>query len=170
MALASQRRHLTQERLMELLHYDPESGIFRWRKDRNSRMRAGDLAGSEHEGYTFIGVEYGRYPAHRLAWFYMTGEWPEGMVDHKNVCPSDNRWANLRLADYSQQRANTFKSSRNKSGFKGISWQPHAKAWMAMICHKGKQIYLGHYRKPEDAHAAYAKKASELFGEYARAG
>ena len=73
---------LTQERLKEVLHYDPETGIFMWLVAPNGRIRVGMEAGSSHDGYIGIKVDRILYKAHRLAWFYMTGEWPANDVDH----------------------------------------------------------------------------------------
>src|SRR5690348_8900862 len=105
---ARMRPSLSQAHLKELLRYDPETGKFFWLVRARRRSRIGDEAGSDHgQGYIEIGIEGRRYLAHRLAWFYMTGEWPPEMVDHKDLCRSNNRWANLRLATHGQNVQNT---------------------------------------------------------------
>lgn len=87
---------LTISALKEQLHYCPESGQFTWLVTRN-RIKAGDVGGYvRRSGYVRIGI-FGRfYMAHRLAWFYMTGAWPEQVIDHINGDPADNSWNNLR--------------------------------------------------------------------------
>jgi hypothetical protein len=101
---------LTAERLRELLHYDPDTGDFTWRTARK-RIPAGAIAGTVERGFRRITIGGGRhgprYSAHRLAWLYMTGAWPNGYLDHINRDPDDNRFANLRLATNSQNQANT---------------------------------------------------------------
>jgi hypothetical protein len=95
---------LTQARLKELLHYDPESGAITWASRPSSRVKVGMLAGKVHptQGYRQVRADKSLYYAHRLAWLYMTGEWPAADVDHINHVRDDNRWSNLRGATRSQ--------------------------------------------------------------------
>jgi hypothetical protein len=96
----------------------------------------------------------------------MTGEWPENEIDHRNREKDDNRWSNLRPANRSQNCANEKMNCRNLSGLKGVSVERGR--YRAKIVINGKIHRLGSHRTPEDAHAAYAVKAVELFGEFAR--
>lgn len=90
---------LTAERLREVLEYDPAIGVFRWLIKPCGQISIGDIAGCRHgEGYVQIRVIGRIYLAHRLAWLYMTGEWPISLIDHRNLDRSDNRWSNLREA------------------------------------------------------------------------
>lgn len=80
-----------------MLHYDPETGTFTWLIDRSIRAYAGEVAGyTDKRGYVGISVDNVDYRASRLAWLYMTGEWPKRQVDHKNKIRGDNSWNNLR--------------------------------------------------------------------------
>ncbi|MCK9994454.1 MAG: hypothetical protein Dbin4_02974, partial [Alphaproteobacteria bacterium] len=98
---------LTQSRLKELLHYDPDTGVFTRRVQTSSNARVGDVAGCLHpEGYRHIQIDGKRYAAHRLAWLYMTGEWPTNQLDHLNGVRDDNRWGNLREATHGQNQQN----------------------------------------------------------------
>ena len=110
-----------------------------------------------------------RYSAHRLAWLYMTGDWPPDEVDHKNRVRTDNRWDNLRLADTFTNKRNTSAYRNNKSGFKGVSWHVCSRKWRSRIRVDGKEKNLGLYDTPEQANAAYERAAREMFGEFARA-
>lgn len=167
---------LTQERLKQLLHYDPETGVFTWRMRPPGRAggggkivvgaRAGGIAG---DGYWVIGLGGRRYRAGRLAWFYVHGVWPEGDIDHKNVDHLDDRLDNLRPATRSQNLANKPKSSRNKTGFKGVSLYPKTGKYVSYASFKGRTVYCGYFDTPEEAHAAFVKKSQELHGEFARA-
>jgi HNH endonuclease len=97
---------LTAEILRVLLTYDPATGIFRWRVRAGPRA-AGSIAGSKSDdGYWVIGLGGKVYKAQRLAYLYMTVEWPPGQIDHRNIDHADNRWDNLRLADTSRNKAN----------------------------------------------------------------
>jgi hypothetical protein len=104
------KKPLTQARLRELLSYDPETGTFIWRTRSNPRgpdltgRRAGGLDG---EGYWHIRIDGKLYGGHRLAWLWVHGRLPNGRLDHINRSQADNRIANLREANPSQNRANS---------------------------------------------------------------
>lgn len=71
---------LTQEQLKELLNYDQETGVFTWRTQLgNPRIGAvaGTMAGKGEHKTLRIGIGGKSYLAHRLAWLYMHGEWPQ---------------------------------------------------------------------------------------------
>lgn len=160
---------LTQEHLRQLLHYDPESGHLTWKVDvaRGARCRQGDRAGRLHPtGYIQIGIKGKKYLAHRLAWLWMHGVWPEGIVDHANGIPSDNRAANLRICTYAQNSANARRARNNTSGYKGVSFKNGA--FVATICVNGIQTHLGCFPTVERAAAAYRAAAHEMNGPFAR--
>lgn len=161
---------LTIDRLKELLHYDPLSGLFIRKVGRSGpRSRVGDFAGSSQTGgYAKIFVDSVIYKSHRLAWFYHHGEWPKGEVDHINGIKSDNRIANLRDVSRSQNRMNVGVYASNKAGIRGVSWSAGNSKWRAQIQVMGKKISLGYYATIEDANASYQAAAKKYHGEYAR--
>jgi hypothetical protein len=148
---------LTADRLRELLHYEPGTGVFTWRVSRGS-CRIGDK----------VRIDRGLYYAHRLAWLYMTGEWPAHQIDHINGVPGDDRWANLRPATNAQNNANGSRRVTNKSGFKGVWWHKQCRKWVAAIMVNGRSRHLGLFNCPAAAHAAYVEAANKHFGEFAR--
>lgn len=159
---------LTVDKLKSLVHYDPVVGLF-VRKTKASQAPRGSFAvNKDSKGYIRVRVAGDRFTAHRLAWFYMTGEWPEKEVDHKNRIRTDNRWSNLRQADEFNNKRNTSAYRSNKIGFKGVSWHVCSKKWRARIRLDGKEVNLGLYDTPEEANAAYARAAQARFGEFAR--
>lgn len=155
---------LTLARLKELLHYDPETGEFRWLVDRQ-RARKGEIAGTicPVHGYRYIGIDYDRHRANRLAWLYVTGEWPQDQIDHIDNDRSNDAWANLRPATTKQNQENRAVSAASLSGVKGVLWQPDRRRWIAQITHKGKSRNLGRFRQMEDAISARRKAEAELF-------
>jgi len=159
---------LTAARLREILHYDPDTGAFTWRVSRKG-VRAGAAAGTLCQGYYRIMADRRSYQAHRLAWLYMTGAWPEAEIDHINLARADNCWCNLREATRVENQRNTSARPNNTSGFKGVVWHKSAKRWRATITADGKQCHLGYFDTPQAAAAAYADAAKKLFGEFARA-
>jgi hypothetical protein len=116
-----------------------------------------------------ITVDNKPYRACRLAYFYMTGQWPDGMVDHINMDRSDDRWSNLRPATASQNFGNQTKYRNNKSGLKGVCWHKRDQHWRAQGQLSGKKYVLGSFNCPAAAHLAYVVWADKSFGEYARA-
>jgi len=160
---------LTQERLKALLDYDSETGVFRWRVQNKSNRKtviAGCRAQSEHWS---INIEGRRYRAHQLAWLYMKGEWGRPLIDHRDGNPLNNRWDNLRLGSHGDNAANRSRLRTNRSGFKGVCFDPRRGKWRAQITKDGRRFSIGSYATAEEAHAAYVAKARELFGEFARA-
>lgn len=154
-------------RCASFLTYDPDTGALAWKVARGRGRPAGSSAGGMNShGYVDVVFEGVRYAAHRLAWLIVTGSEPAGGIDHKNLDKSDNKFANLRLATPTQNNANT----RGKGAFlKGVSFHRRTGKFQAQLKLSGKNYYLGLFPTPEAAHEAYASKASELFGEFARA-
>ncbi len=109
-----------------------------------------------------------RYMEHRLAWFYMMGEWPKHEVDHVNGDPFDNRWINLRAATHQENQSNRGKNRNNKSGYKGVSWHRGAQKWVAQIRAHNEVTYLGLFTDPVAAALAYRKAELEAFGRFTR--
>lgn len=159
---------LTIARLRKLLEYNPETGVFRWKINMPPRGRAGAVAGTiAVSGHQFIGINGGRYLAHRLAWFYVHGKWPRCGIDHKDGQPDHNWIDNLREATQAQNCANTAPHCDSATGLKGVSQK--RKKWEARIMVRGTVHRLGVFDTPQAAHAAYAVAAVSFHGEFARA-
>lgn len=153
---------LTQERLKELLSYDPETGLFTWLSQHGARVRTGSVAGSRTvKRYIRIGVDGALYMAHRLAWLYTYGVWPPQEIDHRDGVRWNNVLSNLRLATPSQNSQNQRGAHRDgTSGFLGVSRA--GKKWKGQITYGGENVYLGRFDTAEQAHAAYlAAKAAQ---------
>jgi hypothetical protein len=120
------------------VRYDPESGAFHWltyRRRRNgTRPRPGDRADKQIGRYMRVSVMGGVF-AHRLAFYLMTGKWPDGVVDHINRNPTDNRWCNLRDVSHKENLLNQSLSKNNKSGHIGVS-KTASGYWRAEYCGK----------------------------------
>ena len=167
------RGTLTQDRLREILSYDPETGIFTNVANR-ANVRCGDLSGGmAGHSYVRISCDRRRYYAHRLAFLAMTGEFPFGEVDHINGCHTDNRWSNLRLASRAENSRNLGLNKTNSTGFKGVRVHKdnrhRNKKYQARIRIEGREKSLGYYSDIRDAHRAYLDAAKKYFGDFARA-
>lgn len=161
---------LSYGRLSELLTYNPETGVFRWKIARG-RSRAGGPAGNvDKSGYVMIRLDKRLYAAHRLAWRYVHGLWPPhgALVDHINMDRADNRIANLRLATHSQNKANRAAPVTNTTGYKGVWFDKRRGKFVAALKVEGTTKHIGYFTLASDAHDAYKQAAREYFGEFAR--
>ncbi len=108
-------------------------------------------------------------PAHRIIWEMCNGPIPKGMqIDHIDADPWNNRLSNLRLCTRSQNMMNRGRPIHNKSGYKGVSWNPKMGRWRAQIKANGKSVHLGWFSDPSNAHAAYVAAAADHHGSFAR--
>lgn len=145
---------LTQQRLKELLSYDPVTGIFIRKISRQGHAKTGQKAGTPTPmGYIAIGVDGKRYMAHRLAWLYMEGYIPDSSVglDHIDRVKNNNKFNNLRMVSQSCNLKNASLSSKNTSGIKGVSWSKSKGKWESYIKVNYKRKYLGRYDELIDA-------------------
>lgn len=161
---------LTAQRLRELLHYDPKTGVFT-RKTSQGGAVIGSAAGCSDaiNGYIRIRVDGTLYKAHRLAWFFMTGGWPTQTVDHINQNKADNRFENLR--DVEMQHNNQNRSAPNtgtRSGLRGVDWcrsRSQTKTpWRATIGHNGAKLHIGYFSSPQEASSAYWLVKAKIHG------
>jgi len=139
----------TAEVIKKYYIYDPHTGLF----THKNGQRAGKTAGHKRTRrggkawLVLVMVEYVQYPAHRLAWRYMTGEDPQLSIDHVDQNPFNNAWTNLRLADDFLQANNRTYSSSNP----GVNFHKASGKWTARIQRKGKRVYLGLFDTREAA-------------------
>lgn len=164
---------LTQQRVRELLDYDPATGLFRWKKRTSNRVKIGDVAGVKGvNGYIYLAIDNYRLLAHRVVRLYVFGDWPRDQIDHINRDRSDNRLENLRLASVSDNACNGRLRSTNTSGFRGVSLikKNTKRPWLAQIVKDGRQYGLGYYATKEEAYDAYRRAAAELHGRFASDG
>jgi hypothetical protein len=163
------QRPLTHERLLEVLAYDPDTGVFTWRKSpkhRAGEIKPGDVAGTLRNGYVRILLDRTLYSAHRLAWFYVHREWPPDQMDHRDKVRSHNAIGNLRPATGAQNQRNVDAKRTSKTGVKGVNL--NRGKFVARINRDGIRRYLGHFDNLDDAQAAYAVAASEIDGAFLR--
>lgn len=150
---------MTLAELKALLYYDPETGIFTWVSDPGRKSFVGKEAGSKDRGYVRIIIRRKHYYAHRLAWFYVTGAWPEQEIDHK--IGKSNAWGNLREASSSMNKENARAARASNRGTGLLGAYPFCGRFKSCITVKKKQIHLGMFDSAEAAHEAYvaAKRA-----------
>ena len=148
------------------LRYDKDTGAFAWTQSRGS-VKAGDFAESVNSrGYARVKVDGVHYLAHRLAWAFVYGEFPKSDIDHANGIKTDNRIGNLRLATRSENQCNRGRHANNKSGFKGVNWNPSTKKWAARCMVNGKRKHIGYFDDAASAAVAYQQVAVSMHGAF----
>jgi hypothetical protein len=160
---------LNHSRLLELVLYDPKTGYFTAKVGRQGARRNRPLGHVESTGYRRVCIDGMRFLAHRLAWFYMKGDWPVSEIDHKDLDKDNNKWSNLREATTSLNHANTRQPRGYNAPLKGAHWNKHRKYWVSRIFVHRKGYYLGAFKTAEEAHAAYVKAAKHFHGSFHRA-
>lgn len=162
---------LTHERLLELLDFDPATGMFVWKVATSNRVKIGSRAGVFHRasGGRYIAADGEKFMAHLLAWFYVYGEFSS-----KDVRPIDGSFDNCAIVNLKEVERSELQHARgmnrnNTSGFQGVSAAPHDK-WQAKITWKTQQVSLGmNFALAEEAAAvvqdAYARLSEALTSE-----
>jgi hypothetical protein len=143
---------ITQKELKEILEYDENTGKFYWAKDRGKSIRKGaEVGGLMTDGHVQIRIHKKHYYAHRIAWCYVYGYFPENGIDHINRVKYDNRICNLREVSKSCNMANTGVSKVNKSGVRGVHFEKTRNVWKAYIRSGKKMINIGNYKDKSEA-------------------
>lgn len=158
---------LTHERLLEHLVYDPEEGDFTWIKALSNAAAKLTRAGTiNSQGYHVIRIDGRLYRRGRLAYFYMTGEWPDE-IDHIDGRQWNDKWINLRNATSQQNKQNRTVRYDNALLAKGIAQLPSGR-FNAYIKHNYVSRNLGTFDTLGEAISARKAAEIELFGEFTK--
>ena len=153
---------LSHSELLENIAYDPETGVFTRMKSGFPNRVGSEICGKLARGYRVITIGRRTYFAHRVAWFYVIGEWPTEFIDHINQDKTDNRIANLRLTNKSENGQNRGPQANNKTGIKGVCFSNKSNKWIAQLCVGGKNVMVRKFDSPVDAANAYAAAAAKF--------
>lgn len=148
---------LDHNELISLINYDPDTGTFTWKVARGPRAAGASAGNLQTNGYYQIRINNRLYLAHRLAWFYVFKEWPEGVIDHIDRDTRNNRLDNLRDVTQAQNTYNSATPTHNSSGFKGVSFCKQKGKYEAYISVNNKKKNLGLFSTAEEAYAEYVK-------------
>lgn len=156
---------LTQEYLKSILQYNSDTGLWYWLANKYQPKLVGTQAGTiTDKGYINITIKTKKYKAHRLAFLYMTGEWPEIDVDHENTIKHDNRWINLRQAEVAQNNYNYGVKITNQLETKGVYL--YRGRFRAQIQIDKVKIFLGSFGTLDEAKKAHDDAAIKFQGEF----
>ncbi|MEH0015774.1 HNH endonuclease signature motif containing protein [Citrobacter portucalensis] len=153
------------KKIPEFIAYEPETGNFRRLRSIGNRFKVGEVAGTiNNQGYVRIMMFGMGFQAHRLAFYFMTGELPADdlEVDHINGDRSDNKWGNLRLVTHAINMQNSRTPKHNTSGHPGVLYVKTNRKWAARISVKGRMIQLGEFVEKQDAIECYLKAKRKL--------
>lgn len=166
------KRHISQERLKEVLDYNPCTGIFTWMIRIGARANIGVKPGTvDNGGYLKIVINGQAFMAHRLAWIYVYGgDISSSEVDHINGDRLDNRIENLRLANRNENSWNQKIKASNTSGVKGVSWDKTAKKWRAQCMVNGVKCFIGRFNSISDAERAVVSFREKFHGKFVNNG
>lgn len=153
---------LTFKRANDLLSFDGDTGVLRWRRRATRGAVAGCLA---PDGYVKVKVDQRQYQAHRVGWLLATGSWPDGELDHADGDRSNNKLSNLRPATSAENKFNTGARRNNKCGLKGVCFSRGK--WRADIRRQGAKSFLGYFPTAAEAAGAYANAAVSAHGDFA---
>lgn len=160
---------ISPELVRELLLYNPEDGVFTWRRRSqrwfktknawatwNARYpgkRAGFVRAGAGNGYQCRGVTIldRHVLEHHLAWLYMTDDPLPQEIDHRNRDATDNRWRNLRASTHAKNMLNVSMYKSNTSGITGVVWDKRHEKWIARCRVDGKQKHIGRFDTPSEA-------------------
>lgn len=153
---------ITVERLKSVIRYEPRNGnLYRY----TMRNRKGRIAGhKEKGGYVEVMIDGRIHPAHRLAWLYMTGEWPKGQIDHIDGDKWNNKWTNLRDVTGSINAQNRKRANKGRKHKLPLGVYKDGDAFMALLWMNKKRYRLGTFATAKEAHETYLD-ARRLFIE-----
>ena len=156
---------ITQARLKESLHYDPDTGVFT-RRVRVGCNPVGSTSGHvvrkrNGKSYSFVYFDGRSNRAHNLVWIYVHGKLPTGQIDHIDGNGTNNILCNLRDVSIQDNCRNKKLDRRNKSGFNGVNWHVGLGKWRAAVRVDSKEVHLGYFESLIDAIATRIRADKE---------
>ena len=159
---------ITQEKLKEILDYNPDTGLFIWKVNSAKNVKSGHIAGNlKDTGYIRIKINKKMYLAHHLAFLYVYGNFPKDIIDHIDSDRANNKISNLRECSHQQNMKNLRLYSNNSSGHKNVSWVKSRNRWIVQLKVNGKQKYIGSFDNLELADLVAQEARNKYHGEFA---
>ncbi len=157
---------LTQELIQYLFNYDPTTGYLIRKNTQGGKISGTRTGHVDCNGYRRVRIKGKLYAEHVVIWLFINGYLPDLQIDHINRVKSDNRIANLRLVNNSQNQQNIPIKKNNSTGVTGVSFHKKANKYTAAIMVNRKTIFLGLFNTIEDATVA-RKNGEEIYFSHA---
>ena len=166
--------------LYECFSFDSKVGVLTWKRRPESHFQGSEVtmkrwngknadkaAGtSRKDGRVAVCLNYyGKTHmiyASRIIFAMINGKWPDGLVDHLDWNPGNNKLENLRVCNKSQNSQNRLAPlGKLLPGVK-----KDGNRFSAKVKSNGVFYHVGMFRTEQEAHAAYVEKRDLLHGEF----
>jgi len=159
---------LNIQKLKTIIKYNETTGEFWWLEPKRGRKLDVPAGSVNHKGYRTISIDGKNYLAHRLAYFYMMGEWPSEYIDHIDGDPHNNKWENLRPVSAQQNAWNKKRKYNSYTGIKGVKKNEWNDTWEVQIWLNDTNHQEGPFYSYQAACKRYDELALKQRGEYHR--
>lgn len=164
------RECLTQEALRGVVHYESKTGKMTWAIGFLGKVQKGREVGNlTPNGYRIAKVFGFNYLVHRLAWLYVYGRFPDGLIDHINGDKLDNRIENLREATKAENAWNSAIST-NAQGVKGLRFDKRRKRWSGCVLANRQYHFTPSSKDRSEVVEWVTKLREKLHGEFTNHG
>ncbi|AUR97566.1 AP2/ERF domain protein [Vibrio phage 1.242.O._10N.261.54.B2] len=143
------------DHIKEHVNYNRDTGVLTWRKNFFKTKVDSEVGSVSNLGYRKFGLSGTTYLSHRVVWAIHYSEQPPEIIDHINGNRLDNRIANLRSSDHTENAENQRKAMRSNKTSKYLGVSKFKGRWRARIKARGKYIFLGYHETEEQARDAY---------------
>ena len=151
---------ITHKELVERYSYNQATGIF---VNNRTGFECGSTKGRKDD-YIKIKIDTVTYAAHRLAWFYMTKQWPREYIDHINHDKRDNRIANLRCVSASENAHNrTPRKNGSGSSIAGVTYCTTYNKWRVVLTFDYVRKHFGYFKTQLEAEAVALDRRRALY-------
>lgn len=170
--MTAPKNGITADLARYLFNYDPDTGVLSWKNPRKKTLIGRPVGNKKGNNYMRVTVIVDRklnyFVVHRIAWLVHYGRWPKDQLDHINGIRNDNRLCNLRECSQAENNANTRLYKNNKSGVKGVYWEPDRNSWAAYIRENKILRRIGRFETKEEAALARKQAFEDYYHEFCR--
>ena len=145
----------TEEIIQDDIEYLPDTGELFWKRSSRGRKLSKPIGCTNTKGYRVVTLGGTQFKLHRVVWFKVYGEWPEGELDHIDKNKDNNKVENLRVGSSINSHNRSMPLPR--SGLIGACWNKARQKYKTAIRIDGKNIHLGYFDTPEEASSVYLK-------------